>query len=145
VPLSLRRAKKSASAFWASARFSERIYVTRVIHDMTGTRTLSEDFEEFSESLFPLAIISSPAVKPSVLLELSPEIGPTYPCAFHLRRKEFFELFLGIFLFLNTRCSKFACTFSTVFVEGFATRRNGRKQHIARVRDEEGKRCVPWM
>ena len=110
------------------------------------TRTLSEFFEKSSESLFPLSVVSSPTVKPFVFFPLSPEIGPGYSCAFHLSRKELFEFFLRVLLlFLNTRRSKFACTFSTVLVEGFATCRNGGKKHIAWVRDEERKRRVPWM
>lgn len=109
-------------------------------------RTLSKLFEKLSEPFLPLSIISSPTIKPSVFLPLSPKIGPAYSCAFHLSREQFLKFFLGVFLlFLDTQCPKFACTFSTVLVEGFATRRNRRKEHIAWVRYEERKRRIPRM
>src|SRR6267154_6835525 len=110
------------------------------------TRTFSELFEKFSEPFLPLSIISSPTIKSSVFLPLSPKIGPAYSCAFHLSREQFLEFLLWVFfLFLDTRCPNFACTFSTILVEGFATRRNRRKEHIAWIRDEERKRRIPRM
>jgi hypothetical protein len=108
--------------------------------------TLSKLPEKLPETFFPLSIIPPPTVKPSIFLPLSPEISPTCSCALHLRREELLKLCLGIvLLFLDTRRPKFARTFSTILVEGFATRGNGREEHISWISDEEWKRCIPRM
>jgi hypothetical protein len=76
-PCSLRRVKKSVSALAAAARFSMYSKGHKKLARRRGKAlTFAQLFQIFPESFLPLSIVPTPAIKASILLPSSPEVGP---------------------------------------------------------------------